>query len=120
MDELTDTELLANAVGFIALGVLDSLAGTQKSTRAFLEGFLRLAKTHALAQGVDACLVADGGLASRLLRRHPIAPSATHVGFGAEGCPSQGIAEHPHAIEREWWSLLSDICEVLRDGKLES
>jgi hypothetical protein len=120
MDGLTDTELLANAVGFMALGVLDSLAGDKKSTRAFLEGFLHLVKTHGLAPGVDACPASNGGLANRLLSRHPIASLATHVGIGTEGCPSPGIAEHPHAIEREWWSLLSDICEVLRGGELDS
>jgi hypothetical protein len=50
MDDLTDDELLADAVITVALVVLDRPAGDADGRRAFLEGFLR----HAAAQGANA------------------------------------------------------------------
>jgi len=42
-DELvTDDEVLADAVGYMAFYVLDGLSGYPEARRAFLEGFLRL------------------------------------------------------------------------------
>jgi len=46
MDELTGDELLADAIGYVALNVLDRLAGDADARRAFLECFVRLATTH--------------------------------------------------------------------------
>ena len=42
MDDFTAAELLADAIGYVALNVLDRLADDPKAKRAFLEGFLRL------------------------------------------------------------------------------
>jgi hypothetical protein len=42
MDDFTADELLADAIGYVALNVLDRLADDPKARRAFLEGFLRL------------------------------------------------------------------------------
>ena len=42
MDDFTADELLADAIGYVALNVLDRLADDPKAKRTFLEGFLRL------------------------------------------------------------------------------
>jgi hypothetical protein len=42
MDDFTADELLADAIGYVALNVLDRLADDPKAKRAFLVGFLRL------------------------------------------------------------------------------
>jgi hypothetical protein len=42
MDDLTDDEVLADAIGYMAFFVLGGLAGDAEARQAFLEGFLRL------------------------------------------------------------------------------
>jgi hypothetical protein len=42
MDDFTADELLADAIGYVALNVLDRLTDDPKTKMAFLEGFLRL------------------------------------------------------------------------------
>jgi hypothetical protein len=42
MDDFTVNELLADAIGYVALNVLDRLADDPKAKKAFLVGFLRL------------------------------------------------------------------------------
>jgi hypothetical protein len=42
MDHFTADELLADAIGYVALNVLGRLAYDPKAKKAFLEGFLRL------------------------------------------------------------------------------
>jgi len=46
MGALTDDDLLADAIGYVALSVLGWLAGDAEARRALLDGFLRLAGTH--------------------------------------------------------------------------
>jgi hypothetical protein len=41
MGNVIDDEVLADAIGYVALNVLDRLAGDAEARRAFLEGFLR-------------------------------------------------------------------------------
>jgi hypothetical protein len=42
MEDLTPDELLAHAIGYVALTVMDRLADDPAAKRAFLEGFLKL------------------------------------------------------------------------------
>jgi hypothetical protein len=42
MDDFSADELLADAIGYVALNALDRLADYPKAKRAFLVGFLRL------------------------------------------------------------------------------
>jgi hypothetical protein len=44
MDEFTNDELLADAIAYVALDVLDRLARDAEGRGVFLEGFLRLAE----------------------------------------------------------------------------
>jgi hypothetical protein len=46
MNDPTHDELLADAVGYVALGVLPRLTRDADGSHAFLEGFLRVAATH--------------------------------------------------------------------------
>jgi hypothetical protein len=46
MDGLSDDDLLANAIGYVALVVLRGLAGDADARRAYLEDLLRLIAAH--------------------------------------------------------------------------
>ena len=56
MDDVTNDELLADAIGYVALHVLDRLAGDTKARRAFLERFLRLVEAYGVPLGADCGL----------------------------------------------------------------
>jgi hypothetical protein len=67
MDEPTADDLLADAIGYVALNVLERLADDAGARRAFLEGLLRLAE-DAAAEGGDGAESGsrDGATAERL------------------------------------------------------
>jgi hypothetical protein len=60
VDGFSNDELLADAIGYVALNVLDRLADDAEGRRAFVEGFLRLATPLAPPLLLPRCRAGSG------------------------------------------------------------
>jgi hypothetical protein len=81
MDGLTDDELLADAIAYVALDVLHRLARDADARRAFLEGFLRLSEAHGAGAGMPPVTKGGPPIAYMALTRNPWARKPACAGL---------------------------------------